>query len=59
MKKGHRRRADVVLLKDLAPDRDVKGGAGKGKRVFGERIETTRPGTAAAEKKAKSPDTKK
>ncbi len=34
MKKKERRRPDVVLLKDLAPREDVKGGAGK--RVFGD-----------------------
>jgi hypothetical protein len=33
MKKKERHRGDVILLRDLAPRREVKGGAGK--RVFG------------------------
>jgi hypothetical protein len=37
MKKRQKRRGDVILLNDLAPRKDVRGGAAK--RVFGERIE--------------------
>ena len=37
MKKNKRRRADVILLKDLAPQKVVKGGASK--RIFGQPIE--------------------
>jgi hypothetical protein len=33
MKKGERRRGDVILLRDLAPRQEIKAGAGK--RVFG------------------------
>ncbi len=33
MKKRERPRGDVILLRDLAPRQEVKGGAGK--RVFG------------------------
>jgi len=33
MKKRERRRGDVILLRDLAPRQEIKGGAGK--RVFG------------------------
>jgi hypothetical protein len=33
MKKRERGRGDVILLRDLAPRQEVKGGAGK--RVFG------------------------
>jgi hypothetical protein len=39
VKRRDRRRPDVVLLHDLAPQKDVKGGAGK--RVFGERAQET------------------
>jgi hypothetical protein len=35
--KGTKRRAGVILVHDLAPREDVKGGAGK--RVLGDRIE--------------------
>jgi hypothetical protein len=41
----HRRSTDVVLLKDLAPRKDVRGG--KAKRLFGERQDK-----AAATRKA-------
>jgi len=33
MKKRERRRGDVILLRDLAPRQEIRGGAGK--RVFG------------------------
>ncbi|MGH7390642.1 MAG: hypothetical protein ACREM3_14455 [Candidatus Rokuibacteriota bacterium] len=49
-KKGARRRGkdlEVVLLADLAPRKDVKGGAGK--LLFGERME---PVTAAESDRA-------
>lgn len=36
MKKSGRRREDVILLNDLAPRKEVKGGTGK--RVFGESV---------------------
>jgi len=52
VKSSRRRRADVILLKDLAPRTDVRGGAGK--RVFGEPVESRREGTQT-ERKRKSP----
>ena len=33
MKKRERRRGDVILLRDLAPRQEIRGGSGK--RVFG------------------------
>ena len=52
MKKRQKRRTEVIFLKDLAPSKDVRGGAAR--RVFGERIEAKQPTTTAADKKAKS-----
>jgi hypothetical protein len=37
--KERRKKKEVVLLADLAPRKDVKGGAGR--RFFGERLETS------------------
>jgi hypothetical protein len=51
MKKRQKRR-DVILLNDLAPRKDVRGGAAK--RVFGERIEARQPPTTATDKKARN-----
>ena len=57
MKRRDRRRADVVLLHDLAPQKDVKGGAGK--RVFGERAqETAEPPTPPAKRPGTKSKTK-
>jgi len=57
MKKRYRRAEDVILLKDLAPRKDVRGGAGK--RLFGEPLETAgplkRPGQRKTERKKRSP----
>ena len=53
MKKGRRRRPDVVLLKDLAPREDVHGGSDK--RVFGEAVEASRPPATGTGKKPRSP----
>ncbi|MEO8431055.1 MAG: hypothetical protein ABI592_06055 [Acidobacteriota bacterium] len=39
MKRIRRRTREVVLLKDLAPRQEIKGGSGK--RLFGERIAST------------------
>ena len=53
MKKSRRRREDVILLNDLAPRKEVKGGTGK--RVFGEFVAGNevppRPKTGKQEKK--------
>lgn len=56
MNSGRRRRPDLVLLKDLAPVKDVKGGAGKRRRVFGERVEEQNQQGRQLHKKAKSQD---
>jgi hypothetical protein len=53
MKKRHRRAEEVILLKDLAPRQDVRGGSGK--RVFGEPVETAKSFETEAEKKTKGP----
>jgi hypothetical protein len=53
MKRRHRRTEEVILLKDLAPRQDVRGGSGK--RVFGEPVETARPSETEREKKPKRP----
>ena len=37
--KERRKKKEVVLLADLAPRKDVKGGAGR--RFFGERLDTS------------------
>ena len=39
MKRKNRKKEDLVLLNDLAPRKEIKGGAGK--RVFGERAQET------------------
>jgi hypothetical protein len=46
MKKKNPRRKNVVLLKDLSPRQNVKGGAGK--RVFGESGESNERTAPAA-----------
>jgi hypothetical protein len=57
MKKRNRRTEDVVLLKDLAPRGDVRGGSGK--RLFGERIGKPEPPARQPDKKTRSRDKSK
>ena len=45
----HTRHEDVILLEDLAPRKDVKGGAGK--VLFGERVEDSQDERLASERK--------
>jgi hypothetical protein len=57
MKKRERRRGDVILLRDLAPREEIRGGAGK--RVFGSFAEKngaprgTGPGKKEKKRKAR------
>jgi hypothetical protein len=49
MKRKNRKKEELVLLNDLAPRKDIKGGAGK--RVFGERAQETGQPTAPQAKR--------
>ncbi len=52
MKKRERRRGDVILLRDLAPRQEIRGGAGK--RVFGASgVESGEPQRTEPDKKEK------
>ena len=49
MRTRRKRRGGVILLDDLAPRQEIKGGAGK--RVFGESVTANGPSEAQVKRK--------